>query len=163
MLLLDPKQDLNGLVLEPLWEERLLLIAANGDKRVGVSATRSEVAQLPFVGPPRKLVRRDLEDQALYAQGILNRRVPLELGHPEAIKRAVIAGAGFAFIEASAVQTEIARGELRVVRTPGVQITMPLFLTYRRGKVMTDMQANLMQFIRAWRPGYRSGPCQGSA
>lgn len=150
VLLLDPKQDLNGLILEPLWEERLLLMAAGHDDRIGSSATLSDIARLPFVGPPRKLVRRDLEDQALYAQGIPNRQVVLELGHPEAIKRAVIAGVGLAFIEASAVQTEVAHGELRIVRTPEVQITMPIFLTYRRGKIMTEMQTNLMQFIRDW-------------
>lgn len=152
VLLLDPKQDLTGLVMEPLWDEQLLLIAGRDDKRVGDRADLSEIARLPFIAPPKNLVRRDLEDQGLYAYGVLNRRVVLELGHPEAIKRAVIAGLGLAFIEESALHAEVERGDLRVIRTPDMHIAAPLFLTYRRGKFMTEMQENLMQFIRDWRP-----------
>lgn len=158
VLLLDPKQDLTGLVMEPLWEERLLLIAARDDKRIENRATLAQLSAVPFVGPPRNLVRRELEDQALYAQGMVNRNVVLELGHPEAIKRAVMAGAGVAFIEESAVLGDLERGDLRVVEAPEIHMVAPVFLAYRRGKCMTDMQANLMQFIRDWQPRVLARP-----
>ncbi|MFT8246070.1 LysR family transcriptional regulator [Roseomonas sp. BN140053] len=151
VLLLDTRQDLKGLELEPLWEEQLVLVATGSDNRIGVDATASDLSRLPFVTTPRVLVRRNLEDQALYARGIVNRRVVLELGHPEAIKRAVLAGAGVAFVEETAVREEVGRGELRILRTPGFELRMPLVLAHRRGKVMTEMQLGLMMFIKRWR------------
>jgi LysR family transcriptional regulator, low CO2-responsive transcriptional regulator len=152
VLLLDTQQDLTGLELEKLWDERLVLIAARDEDRIEQQASVDDLMRLPFVTSPSALLRRELEDNMLYAQDVLHRNVVLELGHPEAIKRAIRAKAGFAFIEETAVRPEIENGDLRVVKTPAVQLTMPLHLARRRGKLLTPMHRRLMEFIKFAQP-----------
>jgi hypothetical protein len=64
-----------------------------------------------LITAPRSILRRTLEDEMLYSRGVLARNVVMDLGHPEAIKRVERQGTGFTFIDESAVQDEIGRGE----------------------------------------------------
>jgi DNA-binding transcriptional LysR family regulator len=148
VLLLDREQDLEGLEFELLRDERLLMVGAPDDDRAGDTATPGDVAQLPFIASPRSILRRSLEDEMLYSCGVLTRNIIMELGHPEAIKRVVRRKAGFAFSEESAVHDEIARGELRMVATPEIDLRLPLYMAYRRGKSLSEMQVRLMDFLR---------------
>lgn len=150
VLVLDPHQNIEGLVIEPLWDERLLLVAGRDNPAPSVIGTAA-IAALPFIAPPRGLIRREMEEDMLLARGIVNRRVVVELGHPEAIKRALTRGNEVTFIEESAVADEIRDGALRVIETP-LALTMPLFVAYRRDKAFTVLQRRLLDFIRAARP-----------
>ena len=51
----------------------------------------------------------------------------LSLGHSEAIKRAVEAGAGLGILSESCVQTELRHGQLMQVRPPGWDLSRPLY------------------------------------
>lgn len=146
--ILDPRDDVGGLEVERLWQERLLLVAAPDCALVGATATPAEISALPFVCSPRNQVRRELEEDALRAHGIVRERVVLEFGHPEAMKQAVRAGAGVAFVLETSVVDELARGLLRRVGTPGVDLFVPLFLARRRGKSFSDFQTRLIAFVR---------------
>jgi DNA-binding transcriptional LysR family regulator len=148
VLLLDTQQNIDGLEAEVLWEERVLMIAAPSDNRIGNSATPAQVSQLPFVTSPSSLLRRTLEDEILYSHGVVNRNIVLELGHPEAIKRAVRQRCGFAFVEETALREELSGGTLRIVETPKIEITMPIYMAWRRGKSLSEMQIRLMNFMR---------------
>jgi DNA-binding transcriptional LysR family regulator len=148
VLLLDREQGLEGLEFELLRDERLLMVGAPEDDRVGAMAAPSEVAQLPFIASPPFILRRNLEDEMLYSCGVLTRNIVMELGHPEAIKRVVRQKTGFAFIEESAVREELGRGELRAVQTPEIDMRMPLYMAHRRGKSPSEMQIGLMEFLR---------------
>lgn len=150
VLVLDPHQDIEGLVIEPLWDERLLLVARR-DSAIAASVGAADIAILPFIAPPRGLIRREMEEDMLLAHGIVNRRVVVELGHPEAIKRALARGDEVTFIEESAITAEVAEGALRVIETP-LALTMPLFVAYRRDKAFTVLQRRLLDFIRAAHP-----------
>ncbi len=97
VLLADPEQTTQGLVVEPLWDERLLLTAAPKSRLVGKRATAAALMRLPFITPPKGLVARDLEDALLSLHGIVRRNVILEFSHPEAVKRATRADAGVVF------------------------------------------------------------------
>lgn len=148
VLLLDREQDLDGLEFELLWDEPLLMIGAPQDDRAGDTVTPAQIAKLPFIASPPFILRRNIEDEMLYSCGVLTRNIVMELGHPEAIKRVVRRGIGFAFVEESAVRDEIARGELRAIRTPGIAMGLPLYMAYRRGKSPSEMQIRLMEFLR---------------
>lgn len=148
VLLLDTQQDIDGLEVEILWEEHIHMIAAVDDDRVGSSATPAHVAQLPFVTSPSSQLRRTLEDEMLYSCGVVNRNVVLELGHPEAIKRVVQQKCGFAFVEETAIRQEVTNGTLRIVNTPKIELTMPIYMVWRRGKSLSEMQIRLMSFMR---------------
>ncbi|WP_374788890.1 LysR family transcriptional regulator [Brucella oryzae] len=146
--ILDPRHDVDGLNVEKLWTERLVLVAAAGSTLAGEAVSPEEIAALPFVSSPRNQVRRELEEDALRAHGIVGRRVVLELGHPEAMKQAVRAHAGVAFVMETSVRDECERGLLRRVTTPGVDLSVPVFLVSRRDKSFSDFQSSLMDYVR---------------
>lgn len=147
--ILDPRHDVDGLNVERLWTERLVLVAARDDSSIGDTATPQEIEALPFVSSPRNQVRREAEEDGLRAHGIVNRRVLLEFGHPEAIKQAVRSGAGVAFVMETSVRDELARGLLRRVATPEIDLPVPVFLVHRRGKSFSGFQTRLIDFVRA--------------
>lgn len=148
VLRLDPKQSLDGVTLELLWEDKLLLLGAPDQVAALRSFTTQAIAKLPFVATPHSTIRRTLEDDLLYSVGVVNRQVVMELGHPEAIKLAVKKGIGYTFMEASAAVTDIARGELAVVTTPSIDLRMPVYLAMLKDKVLSPMHMRLMDFIR---------------
>ncbi|ASV84433.1 lysR substrate binding domain protein [Ochrobactrum quorumnocens] len=146
--ILDPRHDVDGLNVERLWIERLVLVTAAGSTLAGETVSPEEIAALPFVSSPRNQVRRELEEDALRAHGIIGRQVVLELGHPEAMKQAVRAHAGVAFVMETSVRDECERGLLRRIATPGVDLSVPVFLVSRRDKSFSDFQSSLMDFVR---------------
>jgi DNA-binding transcriptional LysR family regulator len=152
VLILDPQSDTSDLILERLWTERLLLVAAPTSKLVGKDVRADEVTSLPFITPPKGLVARDLEDAALGAFGIVRRNVVLEFGHPEPIKKAVCANIGVSFQLETAILDDVERGILRVVPIRRVQLFQPIFLVYRRRKNFTPLQKALLEFLRAVSP-----------
>ena len=127
--------------------DRVLVVAADSTL-VGDSADPQTIAKLPFISSPRQQVRRELEEDALYAHGIRHREVVLEFGHPEAMKQAVRHHAGIAFVLESCVRDELARGLLRQVATPGLDLPVPVFLIHKRGKSFSRFQSRLMDFVR---------------
>jgi len=135
-----------------LWEEALLLASAPDSKLIGPVALPRELASLPFISTPRHIVRRELEEAQLCAHGIDTRNVILEFGHPESQKHAVKRDLGLCFFLESAIRADVKRGELRVVQTPGLQMSVPLFLVHRRDKVLSPFQKALMEHIMASRP-----------
>jgi DNA-binding transcriptional LysR family regulator len=148
VLIIDPEQPTDGLVLERLWEERLLVVAAPGSRLVGATIRDDEISELPFITPPKGLVARDLEDAALSAYGIVRRNVVMEFGHPEAMKRAVQADVGISLQLESAVHDDIKSGRLRVVPTPGLRLLQTIFLIYRSRKRFSSLQNRLLEYIR---------------
>ena len=148
LCILDPRHDVDGLSVEKLWTEQLVLVVAADSTLVGDSADAETIASLPFISSPRQQVRRELEEDALYAHGIRHREIILEFGHPEAMKQAVRHHAGAAFVLESCVRDELARGLLRQVETPGLDLPVPVFLIYKRGKAFSRFQSRLMDFVR---------------
>jgi DNA-binding transcriptional LysR family regulator len=159
-LILDPDENMDDLVLERLWQEKLLLIASPNSRLVGNVAEPAALAELPFITPPKGLVARDLEDAALSAYGIVRRNVVLEFGHPEPMKSAVLADVGVSFQLETAVQEEVDLGVLRVVPVPGIEIFQTVGLLYRKRKRFSALQRQLMNFIRTAQPRglHRLGP-----
>lgn len=146
--ILDPRHDVDGLNVELLWTERLVLIAAAESTLAGHVATLEQIGELPFVSSPRNQVRREIEEDALRAHGIVDRQVVLEFGHPEAMKQAVRAHAGVAFVMETSVRDECERGLLRRIETPGLDLPVPVFLVSRRDKSFSDFQSKLMDYVR---------------
>ncbi|RZF25786.1 LysR family transcriptional regulator [Paraburkholderia sp. UYCP14C] len=151
VLVMHPSENRDGLTVHTLWEEALLLASAPDSKLVGAVALPRELAALPFISAPRRIVRRELEDEQLRAHGIDTRNVVLEFGHPESQKHAVKRDLALCFFLESAIRTDVERGELSVVRTPGLEMSVPLFLVHRRDKVLSQFQKALMDHIIASR------------
>ena len=154
VLLFDPKQNMSDLVLERWFTEPLVLVAAGDEDRVGETANLDDLHSLPFVAVSPSMMRGQIEEEMLYGQGVFSRKVILELGNPEAIKRAVRQGAGVSFVEKTAAQDEIERGLLRVVATPEISMSLPISLCFLRGKTFSPMQRRLFDEIRRAKPSF---------
>lgn len=72
--------------------------------------------------------------------------VVMELGHSEAIKRAVEAGVGLACLSNLAVSGEIERGELKELKLEGVNMKRKLYIIQHKNKVNTKLMDTFLDF-----------------
>lgn len=145
--ILDPRHGTSGLDVRPVGEERLLLVASQA---VAPGLSRIDPAgldELPFVTAQFGTPRREIEEYGLRRHGVTRRRIEMEFGHAEAIKQAVRAGAGAAFLFEASVQDELASGTLRVIETPGLHLDVPVYRVQRRDKTLSRFQLRLMQYL----------------
>ena len=64
-------------------------------------------------------------------------RVAAVLGSSEAVKRALLEGAGYAFVSSMSIGEELAGGSLTTVRIPGLSITRKFYAAYRSGRELS--------------------------
>ena len=146
---LDPGQNVDGLEVSKLWDEELVLVAAQGSTLVGDTAGIDEIANLPFVTNELGSSKNGVIESVLRPFGIVHRSVALEIGHPEGIKSAVLADCGLAFLFASSIQKELQGGSLRRVRTPNLDLSIPMYLLKRREKNLSPVQDKVRSFLEA--------------
>lgn len=129
--------------------EQDVVLVATPDDRTGQDGPLhgSELAGLPFVSSPARLTRQAIVDRQLQRAGVAKLEVVIELGHAEAMKRAVRHGLGLAFLFRSSVADELARGDLREIALADARLTAPVMLLYRREKRFTTMQQDLIAAI----------------
>ncbi len=66
----------------------------------------------------------------------------------EAVKQAVLAGCGPAFLSKSAVAGEIARGELAAVEITGIEMKRSFYLAWRRGRSLSPAAGMSRRVLR---------------
>jgi len=152
VLIVSPDQITTGLTVEPLWDEPLLLMSAPGSKWVGDSTNGEEMGRLPFISTSNSAVMYQLEEGQLRNNGIPSRRIVLYLGHPEAQKEAVRRDVGVCFFTRSAVEENLKRGDMRWVKTPDFDLSIPLYTVHREDKDFSPFQQALKAYIEAARP-----------
>lgn len=81
----------------------------------------------------RNVFERSVEDS------LPNLNVYLEIGHSEAIKRAVAAGLGISCLSILVVEDAIQRGELVEIDAPFLQLQRPLYLLWHKEKYQSDL------------------------
>ena len=147
-----PSEHLSGLpdlAAERIGTEEMAIVAAPGEWPPGPDVGVDELEALPFAESPSGSIRRAIVDGLLEHAGVRRRRIVLELGHPEALKRAVEEGSCLALLFRSAVEDELAAGRLRELVLAGRALEVPLFLVHRRGRLFSALQRDLMDAIRA--------------
>ena len=93
--------------------------------------------------------RRLIVDRLLADLGVPERRIAIELGHPEAMKSATREGLGVCILFRSSVTRELEEGVLREVAIEGAELSVPVLMLARRGKRPTVLQAQLIEAIEA--------------
>jgi DNA-binding transcriptional LysR family regulator len=136
------------LVAEPVCDHELVLVAAPGDPHVADVVTVDQLAALRYVCSPAARPRRRLVDAALERIGLHERRIVVQLGHPEALKRATATGIGVSLMLRSSVVGELEAGQLREVAIEGARLTVPVVLVHRVDKRFSPLQDVLMATIR---------------
>ncbi|MDD2897075.1 MAG: LysR family transcriptional regulator [Desulfuromonadaceae bacterium] len=74
------------------------------------------------------------------------------LGSSDAIRRALVNGAGYAFISERVISEDLANGQLMTVRIPGVQITRKYFAVRREGRELSPAAKEFLTLmLHQWR------------
>jgi DNA-binding transcriptional LysR family regulator len=68
-------------------------------------------------------------------------RIVAVLGSSEAVKRALLEGAGYAFVSSMSISEEVAGGSLMTVRVPGLAVTRKFYAAYRSGRELSPAAA----------------------
>ncbi len=140
-------------------EELVVVVAPDSDlagDRISIDAART----IPYVASPRSHVPQ-LVDAQLRRAGLDGVEVVIELGHPEAMKRAVREGLGATVLFRSAVRDELSAGLLREVQIIGTHLDVPIHLVRRRRKRLSALQEHLLGFVRE-RVGLELGAMLGT-
>ncbi len=72
--------------------------------------------------------------------------VVMEMGHPEAVKRAVESGAGIACLSSLTVCREVENGWLTSLQVDGIDMHRQLSVIYRKDKELTDAMVEFLGF-----------------
>jgi DNA-binding transcriptional LysR family regulator len=79
---------------------------------------------------------REVTERAFQHGGVKIGRT-MELGHTEAIKQAVMAGLGVAFVSVYAIRGELSAGRLRQVHLRGLDITRHFHVIHNEARTLT--------------------------
>jgi DNA-binding transcriptional LysR family regulator len=138
------------LLEEPFHHDRIVAIVSSGH-----ALSRAGRVTLERFGREPLLVReagsgsRAVVEKALVERG-LAWRSHLELGSTEAIKGAVAAGVGVAFVSDFAVVPEVAVGRLAVIPIAGLDLRRALYLVRARGKQQKRAEIAFLERLHAW-------------
>jgi DNA-binding transcriptional LysR family regulator len=134
--------------------DRMVLVVPPGHplsrrKRVSVS----ELAKHPLVLREPGSGLRHCFTQALERAGrsLCDFRIALELGSNEAIRKAVMRGAGVAMLSIYAVQKELKARELRAVQVDDLRCERDMFIVMDRRRVMPVAARLFLTFLDAHR------------
>jgi DNA-binding transcriptional LysR family regulator len=148
VVVLDAEDEVPGMELEVLGYDELVVVGTPEATPDSGQVTVDEFARLPFIEVPDGIVRRSFVDRHLRRIGVKERNIVLQLGHPEAMKRATREGLGVALMFRSAVQDELDQGVLREVQVQGADLWVPIFLVSRKGKTFSPLHRGLIAAIR---------------
>lgn len=129
--------------VEQIGSEDLVLVAAPELVPTGPPLTCAGLGTLPFIDTPARFL-----DSQLHAHGIEQRNIVLELGHPEAVKRAAGDGVGFAFIFRGAVEDELKRGTLCEIPLTDARFSYPVYIVHRKERSFAPSHIELIEQIR---------------
>jgi DNA-binding transcriptional LysR family regulator len=149
IVMLDRPPDDPAFVSELLVEEELVLVTAPDGRPEGDEIRLSEFHDVPMLTAPRGSSRRALMDRVMGRFGLVPQSLALELGHPQAIKRAVINGFGASVLSRMAVERELEDGIMREVRMMDGPLTMPIYAIRRADKRLSELQQQLLDAIRS--------------
>lgn len=140
--------EIPGLDVEQVAEDEIVLVTACDAEPQSDRISVETLASLPFIEAPEGIIRRMFIDRRLRDLGIVDRNVVLELGHPEAMKAAVLSGAGVCLMFRSAAEKEIEQGELRRVAVDSLWMALPIYLIRRKGKTFSPLQSGLIEAVK---------------
>lgn len=138
-----------ALQAEVVGHEDIVLVAAPHYEAGRASVPVAALAQIPLVSSPGGQVRRSLIDDQLIALGVRLENVVIELGHPEAMKRATRDGLGMCLLFRTSVDAELKSGVLREVVISDARLSVPLMTVLRVGKRLSPIQRELLDAVTA--------------
>lgn len=152
------------LTVEPIAEDRLVLVAAPGHPVAASGRPRITAADLAaeaLIVPEAASRTRMLVERRLREAGLPFRPAAQMVG-TEAVKKAVEANLGVAFVSRFAVEAELALGRLAALEVDGLAIVRPIVMIYRSERYFTPAAARFREFVLARAALLASGPAEGA-
>ena len=140
---------------EALGHDEILLVVRKGHSWCGRGNVQvEELLREPIIMREKGSGTGEAVNSALRQLGIRpeNLLTCATLPGSEAIKQAVLAKCGVAFISEMAVRGELKRGELVSINLPGLTITRDFFLVHRKGRALSPAAAVFSQMLRQLKP-----------
>lgn len=125
--------------------EDSLVCAVSPDLNAGrkVSLSQAELCKVPMIAWEDGSGTHKAVSEALAGTWINNASLTVvaRLGSGEAIRRALLNGAGYAFVSERTISEDLADGRLTAVRIPGIQITRKFYAARREGRELSPAAA----------------------
>jgi len=131
----EPLAD-DALEVEPYRDDALVLIVPPGHPLAGTEMSARALSAEVLIARERGSATRAVTEQALATAGV-RMEIGVELGGTEAVKGAVAAGFGVAFVSACAVSHDLATGRFAQATVNGVDIRRQFQIARRRGRPLT--------------------------
>ncbi|GAC1400367.1 MAG: selenium metabolism-associated LysR family transcriptional regulator [Chloroflexota bacterium] len=131
---------------EPYHDDTLVLIVPPAHRWAGRQVALGELSSAVLITRERGSATRAVTEEALAGVGI-RLDAGMELGGTEAVKGAVAAGLGVAFVSACAVQQELTSGRLAQATTPGLEIRRQFQLARQRGRQLTSAEKAFLALL----------------
>lgn len=141
--------DADTICYQEVGAERIILVALPGVLPEPL-VTILQLQEMPLLLREPGSGTRLAVDGALQKGGfdLHSMRVVAQLGSSEALRRAVLSGAGCAFLSALAVGRELADGTLTAVDIAGIEISRSFYLAWRRGRSLSPAAGVFMEAVR---------------
>jgi len=135
---------------EPFFHDEVILVCLPDHRFAGQTVTLDDLRGEPLLVMQEGAgVRQVIEDELRGAgKRLRDLDVRLELGLQESVKSAVEAGHGVTFISRTAVERELASGELAEARVRGLEPSREISLVRAAGRVSTRVADAFVDFAR---------------
>lgn len=128
-----------NLVVTPLWEEELVVIAPRSNSFGRKPALLpSQLSGQPFILREKGSGTREYIEGRLSEHHIAINTV-MEIGSDEAIKRAVMVGLGISIVPKGVVEKEVKRGLIRPYRLADEKLALKYFMIHHKDKYISNL------------------------
>ena len=136
--------------VEPLCDDYLALIVCPSHPFASLEKVPLKKLEAhPCIVPQQGSRTRQFVERKLREVGI-TLRVAMELNGTEAVKKAVEANLGFAFVSSYAVERESVLAHLRVVAIKGLDLVRQMELIHRRQKYFSPVAQRFREFLQSY-------------
>lgn len=139
-----------GVVFEPFFRDDVVLACKPEHRFANRTITLDELCREPLIVMQEGAGLRHLLEDELRPRGVRMRdlNIQLELGLQESVRSAVLAGYGVAFIAHSALESELAAGQLASARVEGLDPAREISIVQASGRSLTRAAEAFLAFSR---------------
>ena len=147
--------------VEPLWEDRLILVVPGGHRWTGKGpVTLDELSREPFILREKGSATREVLETYLKENTGMNLaqfNIVGGMGSSEAVKEAIIAGLGVSALSIHAVGRELRQGVVVEVPIEGFRVERRFYLIHRRQFHLMRHHRLFLDFVRGYKLDGRGG------
>jgi LysR family transcriptional regulator, low CO2-responsive transcriptional regulator len=138
---------------EPLWRDRVMLIASSDHRLAGQPrVTLADVAREPFVVAWGRTLGDQALNRAFARAGLASRRIVMQVGNQDGVRQAVLQRVGLGVVHRRVVTTDLAAGALVALPLEDLPMVDQTVLIYRQAHHFAPITEQLIAFLRQEAP-----------